>query len=236
MSFPRYAVPAIAFVALCLALPSNAEAGWEVITKEAGITVSKRDVPGKDLPTFRGVGVVNASVYEILAVLQDAERNPEWMHNCHSAKELKKVDEVSRLVYNRTKAPWPVSDRDVVLRSKATWQVEKRTVTINFQSVKSPLMGEVDGVVRMPHLKGFYRLTALDWDKTKVTYQVDADPGGSLPDWLVSVVQNDIPLHTIKKLRKQVKKMRGKYPEFIKLWDPRQGGKGPVPEGVEIPK
>jgi hypothetical protein len=230
------AIPA-ALVAFCLALPAAALAGdWEVITKEEGITVSKKEVAGKDLATFRGTGVVHASLYEILAVLNDTDRNADWMHNCHSAELLKQVDEVSRVIYNRTKAPWPVSDRDVVLRSTATWNVEKRTVMVRFKSIQSPLKGEVDDVVRMPKLQGYYKLVALDWDKTRVTYQVDADPGGSLPDWVVNAVQTDIPLHTLLKLRAQVKKMRGKYPEFIKLWDPRQGGKAPLPDGMQIPK
>ncbi len=230
------ALPA-ALAILCVAFPTLVHAGgWEVIKKDEGITVSKKEVDGKDLPIFRGTGVVDASLYEILAVLNDTPRNTDWMHNCHTATLLKQVDEVTRVIYNRTDAPWPVSDRDVVLRSKATWNVEKRTVMVRFKSIQSPLMGEVADVVRMPQLEGFYKLTALDWDKTRVTYQVDADPGGSLPDWLVSAVQTDIPLHTLKKLRAQVKKMRGKYPEFIKLWDPRQGGKAPLPDGVEFPK
>ena len=224
-------------VAAALLVSSVAQAGgWEVITKEDGITVSSKVTPGKDLPTFRGTGIVKASIYEILAVLDDTSRNTDWMHNCHTATMLERVDEVTRIIYNRTDAPWPVSDRDVVLRSTATWNVEKRTVIVRFKSIQSPLMGEVEDVVRMPHLEGFYKLTAVDWDTTRVTYQVDADPGGSLPDWLVSAVQNDIPLHTLKKLRGQVDKMRGKYPEFVKLWDPRFGGKAPVPDGVEIPR
>lgn len=231
----RLSCVTITSVALLLCSAAHA-AGWEVITKEDGITVSKKETPGKALPTFRGTGVVKASLYEILAVLDDTSRNPDWMHNCHSAKLLEQVDEVTRIIYNRTEAPWPVSDRDVVLRSKATWNVEKRTVMVRFVSISSPMMGEVEDVVRMPKLAGFYKLTAIDWDTTRVTYQVDADPGGSLPDWVVSAVQNDIPLHTLKKLRGQVKKMRGKYPEFLKLWDPRHGGKAPVPDGVEVPR
>lgn len=209
--------------------------GWEVITKEDGITVSRKELPDRDLPVFRGTGVVNASVIEILAVLNDTPRNPEWMHNCHSAAKLKVVNEMVRIVYNRTSAPWPVSDRDVVLRSEAVWDPDKAVVTVRFKSIQSPLKSEVDGVVRMPRLVGFYRLQALSWEKTRVTYQVDADPGGMLPDWLVSQVQNDIPLETLRNLRKQTKKMRGKYPEFHKKWDPRQGGKAPLPS-VESPK
>jgi hypothetical protein len=228
----RVSIVLVALSAIAMPLTMHAEpalaSGWEIIAQEAGITVSRKDVPGRDLPIFRGTGVVNASAIEILAILSDSPRNPEWMHNCHSARKLKTIDDQSRIIYNRTTAPWPVSDRDVVLQSSATWVPDTATVMVRFKSISSPLQGEVDGVVRMPRLNGFYKLEALSWEKTRVTYQVDADPGGLLPDWLVERVQNDIPLKTLKNLRRQVVRMRGKYPVFMKKWDPRQGGAAPL--------
>ena len=40
------------------------------------------------------------------------------------------------------------------------------------------VQGEVDGVVRMPMLKGFYLLEKIDDKRTRVTYQAQADVGG----------------------------------------------------------
>jgi hypothetical protein len=44
-----------------------------------------------------------------------------------------------------------------------------------------------------------------------VEYRVNADPGGSLPDWLVTQTTKDLPLHTLINLRSRVKKMSGSY-------------------------
>lgn len=41
------------------------------------------------------------------------------------------------------------------------------------------------GVVRMPFLRGSWSMAALDAGRSRVTYQVTADPGGRLPAWLV---------------------------------------------------
>lgn len=41
------------------------------------------------------------------------------------------------------------------------------------------------GVVRMPFLRGSWSIAALDAGRSRVTYQVTADPGGRLPAWLV---------------------------------------------------
>lgn len=192
--------------------------GWEELLREDGVVVSGREVEGRSLPTFRGQGVVEGHLLEVLAVLSDTPRNVEWMHHCQESRMLKQISEFERIIYNRTTAPWPVADRDVVLRSRAEVDTEKRTVLIKFASIQSPLQGEVDGVVRMPSLQGFYKLEALDLKRTRVTYQVDADPGGLLPDWLAARASRELPLHTLRNLRAQVEKTRGQYVERIKGW------------------
>ena len=191
-------------VSLCFCGVASAQGKWEVIAKEQGVVVSKKEVKDRPLPVFKGVGVINASVVEILAVLNDTPNNVTWKHNCMESKLLKKVSEYERIVYNRTDAPWPVDDRDVVVRSKATINKEKRYVRVDFTGIKTPLKGEVEDVVRMPTLRGHYMLKILDYDKTRVEYQIDADPGGMLPDWLIEATSEEIPLNTVVKLRKRV--------------------------------
>jgi len=196
---------------------------WEVIAKENGVIVKQKEVEGRDLPIFQGTTTINANVVDILAVMNDTASNTAWMHNCAEARELQKVDEFNRVVYNRTDAPWPVDDRDVVVKSKVTINKEKRMVTINFKSITSPLQGPVDGVVRMNRLSGFYRFKIIDENKTQVTYQIDADPGGWLPDWLVSATSKELPMQTLVKLRNRVYTSRdaNRYPEFLAQWKPK---------------
>jgi hypothetical protein len=93
--------------------------GWEELLREDGVVVSGREVEGRSLPTFRGQGVVEGHLLEVLAVLSDTPRNAEWMHQCQESRMLKQISEFERIIYNRTTAPWPVADRDVVLRSRA---------------------------------------------------------------------------------------------------------------------
>ncbi len=209
------------------AIAADDDNGWRHETTEEGVSVSLRNEPGRDLPVFRGVGKVDASIFEILGVLDDSPRLVEWMSNCIGSKVLKQVNEFDRIVYNRTDSPWPVSDRDVVLSATVQASMTKREVWCRFESTNYPAMGPIDGVVRMPRLRGYYRLQAIDETHTRVTYQIDADPGGMLPDWLVARATKQLPIQTIVGMRKQVKKMRGKYDEFVRRYDPAQGGKIP---------
>ena len=192
-------------------------AKWKVVTNEEGVVVSQKAVPGRSLPIFKGVTVIDADIFEILGVLQDVEKNPEWMHACVDAKRLKKFSDTEFLVYNRSGAPWPISDRDVVVRSKANIDRENQVLTITMKSTESSLMPPTGDAVRMPRLNGHYIFSEAGKGKTQIEYQIDADPGGLIPAWLATMASRDIPLRTLVNLRNRVKKTskEGTYKAYI---------------------
>jgi hypothetical protein len=58
----------------------------------------------------------------------------------------------------------------------------------------------------MPFIRGHWILTAVRGGKaTEVEYQVHANPGGSLPDWIANLASKKLPQQTLLGLRKQVK-------------------------------
>lgn len=190
---------------------------WKIVTDEEGVVVSQKAVPGRSLPIFKGVTVIDAGVFEILGVLQDVEKNPEWMHACVDAKRLKKFSDTEFLVYNRSGAPWPISDRDVVVRSKANIDRENQVLTITMRSTESKLMPPTSSAVRMPRLNGHFIFSEAGKGKTQIEYQIDADPGGLIPGWLATMASRDIPLRTLVNLRNRVKKtsQEGTYKAYI---------------------
>lgn len=231
----RRLVPAISAALLAALLASTlgprlAEAqdkNWEEVRRENGVIVWQRTLPDRDMPIFRGQTVIGANIYLLLAILADFDNHCQWMHGCHTAKLLEARDDHHRISYNRTDAPWPIDDRDVVLESHVEVHPDAHKVRIRFASVQSPLMPEVDGVVRMNRLRGYYELVALGPDKTRVQYQVDTDPGGYLPDWVVAMASEDIPVNTLTNLRKRAKAVAGRYDDFIARWNPAQNPDAP---------
>ena len=194
---------------------ADADAGkgpWRMVRSDGGITVVDRTVPGTKLREFRGSGVIEASVATILAVLQDTPHSPEWMKE--AMQQVAIVTEGNtETFYNRTKSPWPVADRDVVMRATTHFDVAARMLCIDFVSVTHPQWPPVPRVVRMPFLRGHWYLRPLNDGKwTRAEYQVHADPGGSLPGWVVNLASKALPHGTIAALQKQVR--RRSYPEF----------------------
>ena len=212
--------PAALLALTAVALPGTAGAasGWTVVGQEDGITVTTREVAGRDFPTFRGVGVVHANLFQVLAVLSDIKRHPEWLERAKDVRLVRKINELEHVVYGRTDAPWPVSDRDAVYRSRTHVDLARKTVTIRFWAARDRRVPRREGVVRMEQLRGHYRFIALDQRRTRVTYQVDADPGGLLPTWLATRATRWLPLRTLQGLRRQVRRTRGWYEARIKRW------------------
>ncbi len=210
-------------------------AEWEEVKRTKGIIVYEFEVEDRDLAAFRGVGAVNGTLYEILAILSDSDRRTEWQHKCVGAHDVERINESSRITYNRTAAPWPVDDRDVVLKTKIKVVEPDQVILAQFRAISTPKKGKVKGVVRMPYLKGHYKLTRVGPKRTRVEYQVDADPGGWLPDWLANRASRELPINTLLGLRRQVKRTRGDYDEMLDRWDPARRPPEPPPEEATVP-
>lgn len=185
---------------------------WEVMQKENGIVAERRQVEGSELHEFQGRGVVDAPLARVFAVIRDAERRTEWMANCVASHTLDELPDTNQISYNRTSAPWPVAHRDVVLQGAVYFDLKAKEIFLPFDSLEHPKQPPVPGVVRMPFLRGHWKLTPANGGKsTHVEYRVHANPGGSLPGWVVNWVSRELPYKTLASLRLQV--ARREYPE-----------------------
>jgi len=201
--------------------------GWKVAKKEQGVVVSTRDEPGRDLPSFKGTGRVKAGMFELLAVLRDGRRRKEWMTRSGVTRVLKRVSVWEAVSYQQTLAPWPVSDRDVVMRTSVYQRPDTREIiaTFNFERWTAPIKGvDRDDYVLMPYLKGYWRLVPISDEETEVTYMVNTDPGGLLPNVLITRISIDLPYWTLLGMRKQAKKGFGRYKSFLDSYDPKRAG------------
>jgi hypothetical protein len=193
------------------------DAGFRVVEREHGITVSVRDEPGRQVPTFRGTGALKGSVLHLLAIMLDDARAQEWATGADETAVLRKLDERTNIVYSRSKQPWPVHDRDLIMKRSVEVLEPGRAFRVRLSCVpgeKPPL----DGVVRVKRCETTLTLEKLDDATTFVDYQVSVDPGGSIPEWLVKRTSKRMPLDTLVGLEKQVKKTEGEYRSVEAFW------------------
>ena len=188
-----------------LAAASAARAEWRVVSRDDGVEVSEDDSTDGSLPRFRGVGEVAADPDEIVAVIRDVAHQCEWMPECGEARVVRSGPD-GTILYRRTEAPWPVSDRDVLLRSTVRVVEPGKEIHIQFVSVDDPTVPPCQGCVRMPRLSGWYKVRGLAPGRSELELEVDADPGGSFPGWLAARTARENPLRTILSLRERLRR------------------------------
>jgi hypothetical protein len=211
----------LAALLLC-ARAARADGDWQPLLTQDGVSVEERNAPGRTLPELRATVEIDAGIFEVLAVISDVPHQKEWMHDCEESRLIREEPGDVSLVYNRTGAPWPVSDRDVVLRTETKLVEPGQHVLVSFANVEDPSTPPIGGIVRMPRLIGSYDLVAIGPARTRVSYQIDIDPGGSLPAFAVTRTTRDTPLHTLLGLRAQIGTTRGHYTDFVSAWSARR--------------
>lgn len=176
------------------------DAPWQKVRDEQGITSFERQVPEHSLPAFRSKAVIGATVWELLAILEDVDRAAEWTAHCAEMKRLSTEGPQEMLVYARMDAPWPVRDRDVVVHIRVDY-ARQGNLDVSIASVELATVPPRTGVVRMPRMQAAYHFRTLGPDRTEVTYELEVDAGGTLPDWLKSMVSRDLAHDTLDRLR-----------------------------------
>ncbi len=205
------------FVTLLVSSPpaTGLAGNWEVIAERDGIVASRRFVEGRRLPELRSIGEVPGTPYEILAVLLDVPAYRIWVPDCAEATTLRRTGAWRSIIYTRTDLPWPLLDREAVIEQEVFFVKPPVLLKVTFRAITSPDVPRARGTVRANFADGAYTIEALDERRSRVTYQVDADPGGTLPEWLIRTQSRRNPLDTLSGLRRRLVATRGQYREQI---------------------
>jgi hypothetical protein len=209
---PPLRVVVLIGIVLSGAFPGVARANdWEIIVERDGIVVSRRFVEGRDFPQLRSVGEVPGTPYEVLAILLDVPAYPKWLPDCVESETVRMLDTWLSIIYTKTNVPWPLSDREVVVENAVTFIDPPSRVKMTFTAITAPDVERRRGTVRMKLANGFYTIEAIDAARSLVHYELDADPAGTLPAWLISIQSTRNPFETIAGLRRRLDETRGQY-------------------------
>lgn len=184
------------------------EVGWVYQGEDStGVRLWKKEIPGSPVVAFRGEAVIDASIPRIASVLGDAKRRTEWVADAKESRDVRVESMSERVEYNRTGAPWPVQDRDFVYRVSVDVKREPlKQLWVHIKSVAESSVPPRAGVVRAELMSSRYVFTAIDEAHTRASVEIHADPKGSLPKWLVNLVQQNWPKTTLIRLARQVAK------------------------------
>jgi hypothetical protein len=172
--------------------------------EDLNLKVFTREIEGANFSEFKGEMLVKAQLTTIAALLLDFEAAPKWMHECEKFELVERVDERSVVIHFINGAPWPVSDRDAVIMSVMSQDPETLVLKVELNTVNDRLP-EKDDYVRISYMTGFWLFEPAENGQVLITYQIHADLGGSLPDWLANTAVVDMPYYTMSKMAKMLK-------------------------------
>lgn len=200
---------AIAALAICASQVVLAEEAWVLAKDSDGIKVYTRHVPNSPLREFKGEVALGTSPEIVVSVLKDANSFRKWMPDVVISELLSSTDK-DQYHYLENAAPWPVSNRDGVYHFAYSRSDEGGTVvtTIRVEAIPD-YAPRREGKVRIPKSDGFWKIVPVG-NGVSVTYQIHAEPGGSIPSWMANTTVVDTPFRTLQGLRGYIRIQQGK--------------------------
>lgn len=173
---------------------------WHLVTERDGIRVYVQQRDG--LKAFRGIADYEVrDWYAIGAAVNDFGNVPRWLYFVSAVQEIGRRNDTDRDLLIQTDLPWPVADREAIVRARA-WNVPGTWDTVvRFENAPSLLPPNED-YIRFPQLTARFDFHWLGGRRMQVTYEVVADPGGWIPVWLADIVLRDAPYYTLKRFAK----------------------------------
>jgi hypothetical protein len=191
---------------------------WQTVeTSARGIVVRKRSGSSDALSAFQGDGIIRGNVLHVLAVILDASQVEHWAYGISDATRVTGKDDSDELLYLFSDTPWPVRDRDMVVRREV--EVVRPAEAFRVHMTCEPkAIPERSGVVRVQHCASSFLLERASDDTTRVTYETQIDPAGSLPAWASQWVAKTVPLRTLEALEARAQRKDGRYASFVRRW------------------
>lgn len=146
---------------------------------------------------------VNTTLATLTSFILDIERYHEWQYNTTHPRIITRITEKRLIYYTVVEAPWPVSDRDMVVDLSVSQDPQTKAVTIITNGVPDYIPRE-EGFVRVPMSFATWTIKRVSPTKLSVVYTIKIDPGGSVPAWMVNMVCAEAPYVSFRNLREKI--------------------------------
>jgi hypothetical protein len=196
--------------AMILCFDSLAQDGWKLKTDKDEVQVYIKAEENSSYKSVKTVTTMRTTLSAVSAILLDVLKTPDWVYGTKQCSLLKKESPTSLYYYAEMGMPWPVSNRDFVIRISLSQNPQTKVVTVIATNLPT-YIPEKDGIVRIQRSSGRWTISPVGNGMVRVEYILQIDPGGSLPASIVNMFSYNGPFQSFKNLRVQVNK-----PEYAK--------------------
>ncbi|HEX5276320.1 MAG TPA: hypothetical protein VFW42_01485 [Fluviicoccus sp.] len=171
---------------------------WQLIKddKPRNIQIYTKREDHERVRSMKAEAEIPASVKDMVGLLLDYERYPQWFWRLKEIRPLKVVSPMEAYVYVVFSPPMGFPDRDVVLHFTAEYLHNGQRAVVQANSVND-YYPEQPGRVRMPYARMDSKINEIAEGRIYFKGEVIMDPGGKLPVWASNFVQRQGPYLTM---------------------------------------
>lgn len=196
-------LPLTFLLALFLQMDTD-ERNWELKVNKEDIKIYMRPSLESPIKEIKVECTLEATLSQLVTILLDVSTADQWVYATKSAVLLKRVSPSELYYYSEIEIPWPASNRDFIAHLKVKQDPRTKIVTLDGPNIPN-YIPEKEGIVRVVAGSGKWILTPIG-NKVRIDYYLLADPGGSIPAWLVNLFATKGPMESFRALKEQVKK------------------------------
>ena len=181
-----------------LASEASLEAEWTIQRSEDGIDVYTRPEPASQFEAVRAVMTLDdVRLSSLVALISDTQACSRLESRCVEAETLDTIDQTESVVYRYNNMPFPVRDRDMVLRLKWYQQPDSLNVNVVISNVTG-VLPEKKRRVRMPKVNLGWKFVPLPDGSVEVSSEGHIEPGANLPAWILNQFLVSAPFKTME--------------------------------------
>jgi START domain len=191
---------------LCLLLPATVmcQTDWKLKKDKNGIKVFSRKSDKYKFDELKVECILDGSISQLAAVLLDVNNQHQWVYKTARSQLLEAVREGEILYYSEIQCPWPLQNRDLVVRMQMVQNISNKVVTIEAKNVDS-YMPDKKHLVRIKYSNATWTVTPVGPAQFKVDYKIQVDPGDGVPAWLLNLFAINGPYESFMNLKEKIK-------------------------------
>ena len=178
---------------------------WKLSKDEDGIKVYQSEVKHSKFKSIKVECTLDGTYDKLMSILNDVTNQKNWVYNNKNSSILQRISPNDFYYYSETHLPWPMTNRDAIIHLKMNKDSLNRFLKISAVSIPG-YAPEKSGMVRVPRSDISWYVTMPSAKTISIVYIFDAEPGGSLPAWVVNMFTDKGPYESFKKLSELLKR------------------------------
>jgi hypothetical protein len=193
------------FILVCITIYAHGQNSCKLKKDQDSIKVYTCHTDSSKFKSIIAEFTINTTFEELTKIVLDVPGYTNWQYNTVGAQVIKTISESEKIYRTAIEAPWPVTNRDMVVVIKIHRDQYDHEMTIATES-KTGVVPVMEGFIRVPSSRGFWMVKQISKNRLQVKYTMQIDPGGSVPVWLVNWVCAQAPYQSFKNLKRILEK------------------------------